>query len=74
MEQPEKDMVVADVNALRNQEVRVSVLQQLLDEQTAKLRQMEAVFCDEYDLDLEKYRAGKYQYDVSTGNFSERDQ
>ena len=62
----------ANINALQNQEVRVSVLQQLLNEETAKLRQMEAVFCDQYKLDLEKYRARKYQYDADTGKFIEK--
>ncbi len=41
----EEDILVAKINALRNQEMRVTVLQQLLNEETAKLRQMQAVFC-----------------------------
>ncbi|MBI4244972.1 MAG: hypothetical protein HY606_12855 [Planctomycetes bacterium] len=69
--QSEKDILVANINALRNQETRVTVLQQLLNEETANLRQMEAVFCDRYNLVPEKYRSGKYQYNADTGEFSE---
>ena len=70
--QSEKDILVANINALRNQEMRVTVLQQLLNEATAKLREMEAVFCDHYNLDPDKYRAGKYIYDANTGKFIEK--
>ena len=69
--QSEKDILVANINALRNQRTRVTVLQQLLDEATAKLPEMEAVFCDHYNLDLDKYRAGKYRYDANTGKLTE---
>ncbi len=34
--------------------------------------EMEAVFCDHYNLDPDKYRAGKYQYDANTGKFIEK--
>lgn len=71
--QSEKDILVANINALHNQETRVTVLQQLLNDETAKLRQMEAVFCDQYNLALERYRAGKYQYDAKTGKFIEKE-
>lgn len=70
--QSEKDLLVGNINALQNQKMRVTVLQQLLNEATANLRQMEAVFCDHYNLVPEKYRAGKYQYNADTGEFSER--
>ena len=70
--QSEKDILVTKINTLRNQEMRVTVLQQLLNEATAQLRQMEAVFCDQYNLDLDKYRAGKYQYDANAGKLIEK--
>ena len=69
--QSEKDILVGNINALRNLETRVTVLQQLLNEEVANLRQMEAVFCDQYSLDPKKYRAGKYQYDANTEKFIE---
>ena len=68
-----KDILMGNINALQNQEIRITVLQQLLNEETVKLRQMEAVFCDHCNLDLEKYRAGKYQYDANTGKFIEKE-
>lgn len=74
--QPEKEILAANeanINALQNQEMRVRVLQQLLNEEIVKLRQMEAVFCDRYNLDLEKYRAGKYRYDADNGKFIEEE-
>ena len=66
-----KDILVANINAPNNQEMRVSVLRQLLNQETAKLREMEAIFCDHYNLDLKKFRAGKYRYDANTGKLTE---
>ena len=48
---------------MQNQQARVLVLQQLLTRELADLRQMEAVFCDQYKLDVEKLRRGEYIYD-----------
>jgi len=70
--QAEKNVQIANINALRNQELRVGVLQQVLNEEGAKLMQMQAVFCDQYKLDVDKFRAGKYQYDTKTGKFAEK--
>jgi len=70
--QAEKNVQIANINAVRNQEVRTAVIQQIVNEETAKLMQMQAVFCDQYKLDIEKFRAGKYIYDSKTGKFSEK--
>lgn len=71
--QQERDMLIANINALRNQEVRVAVLQQLLNEEIARLRQVQAVFCDQYKLDPEKFRTGLYIYDETQEKFIERE-
>lgn len=71
--QQEKDVLIANINTLRNQEVRVAILQQLLNEEVAKLRQVQAVFCDQYKLDPEKFRAGLYIYDEAEGKFVEKE-
>jgi hypothetical protein len=68
----EKGVIISNINALRNQETRVAVLQQFLSEENAKLLKMQAVFCDQYSLDLDKFRAGKYQYNADDGEFSEK--
>jgi len=67
----EKNLLVSNINAMRNQEMRVMVLQQLLNEEYAKLVQMQAVFCDQYKLNPEKFRTGKYTFDDKTGEFIE---
>ena len=68
----ERGVIISNINALRNQETRVAVLQQFLCEENAKLLKMQAVFCDQYTLDLDKFRAGKYQYNADDGEFSEK--
>lgn len=72
-EQQEKDALIANIVALRNEEARVVVLQQLLNEEIARLRQMQAVFCDQYKLDPEKFRNGLYRYDEKAGKFIEEE-
>jgi len=67
-----KNLLAANVNAMRNQELRVAVLQQILNEEGGKLTQMQALFSDQYKLDPEKLRAGKYQFDAKTGKFTEK--
>jgi len=67
-----KDLLINNITALRNQEVRVMVLQQILNEETSKLMQVQAVFCDQYNLDVEKFRAGVYRYDAEKDEFTER--
>ena len=65
----EKELLVANINNLNNQQLRVAVLQQLLNEEVAKLRNTQAVFCDAYKLDIEKFRTGQYRYDDAKGKF-----
>ena len=65
----EKELLVANINNLNNQQLRVAVLQQLLNEEAAKLRNTQAVFCDAYKLDIEKFRTGQYRYDDAKGKF-----
>ena len=65
----EKELLIANINNMRNQELRVAVLQQLLNEEIAKLRNVQAVFCDQYKLDIEKFRRGLYRYDDGQGKF-----
>jgi flagellar biosynthesis protein FliP len=67
----QKELLVANINNMRNQELRVAVLQQLLNEEIAKLRNIQAVFCDQYQLDIEKFRKGLYRYDEKEGKFVE---
>ena len=59
----EREVLAANINNLSNQGLRVAVLQQLLNEESAKLRNVQAVFCDTYKLDIEKLRNGMYSYD-----------
>ncbi|MFH1855787.1 MAG: hypothetical protein ABH836_00980 [Candidatus Omnitrophota bacterium] len=68
-----KDVLINNINILRNQEVRVAVLQQFLNENIAQLKQTQAVFCDQYNLDSEKFRAGMYVYDEAKGGFVEKE-
>lgn len=63
----EKDVLIANINGIRNQELRVAILQQILNEEIAKLRNVEAVFSDQYKLDVEKFRKGLYRYDDKLG-------
>lgn len=72
-EQQQRDVLIANLTALRNQELRVAVLQQLIDEETAQLMRMQAIFSDQYNLDANKLRAGMYIYDDQAGKFVERE-
>ncbi len=65
----EKELLITNINNLNNQQLRVAVLQQLLNEEVAKLRNTQAVFCDQYKLDIEKFRMGQYRYDDAKGKF-----
>jgi hypothetical protein len=67
----EKEILIANINNMRNQEIRAAVLQQLLNEEIAKLRNLQALFCDKYKLDVDKFRQGLYRYDESQGKFVE---
>lgn len=67
----EKDILIANINGLRNQELRVTILQQIVNEEIGKLRNLEAVFADHYKLDVEKFRKGLYRYDDKLGKIIE---
>lgn len=67
----EKKLLMSNISAMRNQDMRVIVLQQILNEESAKQIQMQAVFCDQYKLNPEKFRAGKYTVDDKTGEIKE---
>ena len=66
-----KQRLMNDLGLMQNQEVRVIVLQQLLNREAADLRQAQAVFCDAYKLDVEKWRKGLYRYDEKQAKFVE---
>ena len=68
----EKEALIANINTLRNADLRVAVLQQLLNEEMAKRQNLEAVFCDRYKLDISKFRQGLYTYDEKEGKFVEQ--
>ena len=68
----ERDILLGNINALNNQELRVTILQQMLNEEVAKLRNLEAVFADRYKLDVEKFRKGSYRYDDKLGKIVEQ--
>ncbi len=65
----EQELLITNINNMRNQELRVTVLQQLLNEEVTKLRNLQAVFCDTYKLDIDKFRMGQYRYDERQGKF-----
>ncbi len=66
-----KQQVVNDLAVMQNVELRVIVLQQVLNREVAELRQVQAVFCDAYKLDVEKWRKGLYRYDEKQSKFIE---
>lgn len=68
----EKEALIANINGMRAQEIRVTILGQVLNEEVAKLRNLEAVFTGAYKLDVEKYRKGLYRYDDKSGKIVEQ--
>lgn len=68
----EKEALVTNINNLRNADLRAMVLQQLLSEEMARRQNLEAVFCDRYKLDINKFRKGLYSYDEKEGKFTEQ--
>ena len=68
----EKQILIGNLQTMQNQEIRVVVLQQLLGRESNELRRMQAVFCDQYKLDIEKWRKGLYRYDDKEGKLIER--
>ena len=65
----EKELLAANINNLNNQQIKVAVLQQILTDEVGKLRNIQAVFCDAYKLDVDKFRQGLYRYDDKQGKF-----
>ncbi|MDD4980992.1 MAG: hypothetical protein PHC54_07030 [Candidatus Omnitrophica bacterium] len=72
--QQQKEALIGNINAMRNQELRVAVLQQLFNEEVEKLKNFQTAFCNEYKLDLDKFRKGLYRYDEKQGKFVEAKQ
>ena len=66
-----RDALVNNIGALRTQELRVIVVQQILNEEMTKLDATQKNFCSQYKLDLEKFRKGLYRYDDQQGKFVE---
>lgn len=66
-----RQALVAEVNEMRNQEVRVAILQQLLTEEVTKMRDIQNKFCKEHRLDADKFRRGLYRYDEQEDKFVE---
>ncbi len=67
----EKEALITNITVLRNQELRVAILQQLLNEELAKLRDVQTAFCNKYKLDIEKLRKDLYRYDEKENKFIE---
>jgi hypothetical protein len=72
VEDAARQELIANITAMRNAEIRVAVLQQLLAEESAKLMNIQAVFCDRYKLDVDKWRRGLYIYDDKQQKFVEQ--
>ena len=70
-EEQRLQQVKANVAALNLQEVTVQVLGMEYQKELASMQQMQAVFCDTYKLDLNKFRQRKYRFDEKTGTFIE---
>lgn len=67
----QKQQLLAALNTMRYQEMRVGVLQQLLNEELARMSSMQQAFCSQYNLDLNKFRTGGYKYDEKQGKVVE---
>jgi hypothetical protein len=60
-----------ELNALEMQRMTVTVLQLQLTKELNAWRQMEAVFCDKYGLNVDKWRKGLYRFDPQENKFVE---
>lgn len=69
----QKKQTVNYLQEMGNQEMRVIVLGQLYNQEAGLLKQKQALFCDLYKLDIEKWRKGLYRYDDKTGKFLEKE-
>jgi hypothetical protein len=68
----EREALATSIINLQAQVLRVNVLQQLLNEETAKLRSTETAFAKQHKLDVEKLRQGLYVFDAQQGKFIEQ--
>ncbi len=66
-----KQALINNFNIMRNQELRVILLQQMLNEEAAKLGNLQEQFCRLYNLDIQKLRQGLYRYDEAQEKFVE---
>lgn len=60
-----------ELNALEMQRMTVTVLQLQLTKELNAWRQMEAVFCDKYGLNVDKWRKQLYRFDPKENKFVE---
>ena len=66
-----KQALISNFNIMRNQELRVILLQQMLNEEVIKLNNLQEQFCKLYNLDINKLRQGLYRYDDAQERFIE---
>ena len=69
--QEKKQALISNFNIMRNQELRVILLQQMLNEEVIKLNNLQEQFCKLYNLDINKLRQGLYRYDDTQEKFVE---
>ncbi|MFH0935277.1 MAG: hypothetical protein V1828_00220 [Candidatus Omnitrophota bacterium] len=69
--QEKKQALINNFNIMRNQELRVILLQQMLNEELIKLNNLQEQFCKLYNLDINKLRQGLYRYDDAQEKFIE---
>lgn len=65
----EKTVLKENIEKLRGQSIVVQVLANQYNKELAELRRMEAVFCDVFKLDIDKWRAGQYVFNQEEGRF-----
>lgn len=70
-EAEKKQALINNFNIMRNQELRVILLQQMLNEEVMKLNGLQEQFCRLYNLDINKLRQGLYRYDDAQEKFVE---
>jgi len=58
-----------NLSKLKSQEIVVQVLASQYNKELMELRKMEAVFCDFYQLNVESWRKGEYEWDNNVGKF-----
>lgn len=66
-----KQALINNFNMMRNQELRVMLLQQMVNEEVNKLGSLQEQFCKLYNLDVQKLRQGLYRYDEAQEKFIE---